>query len=104
MSEPGTGESWVDLPAHIEEPFEVYVNGIPQQAGVDFELRDGALIFPRELVPEVKMSKFQWVLVTVGIGGYKKHDSVDVIYQRDGRRLVASTLPLRTAGTGTDPA
>ncbi len=102
MSEPGSGESWVELPAYVEEPFEVYVNGIAQHAGVDFELRDGALIFPRELVPEVKMSKFQWVLVTVGIGGYKKHDSVDVIYQRDGRRLVASTLPLRPRDTATN--
>lgn len=99
MSEPGTGETWVDLPPYVEEALEVYVNGIAQQAGIDFELRERALVFPRELVPEVKMSKRQWVLVTVGIGGYRKHDSVDVIYQRDGRRLVASGLPLRTAET-----
>ena len=96
---PSSAESYVDLPAHVEVPLEVYVNGIPQEAGVDFELRDRALVFPRELVPEVKMTKFQWVLVTVGIGGYKKHDSVDVIYQHDGRRLVASGLPLRPAET-----
>ena len=50
------------------------------------------------------MSKFQWVLVSIGIGGYKKHDSVDVIYMRDGRRLVASGLPLRSAETGTGSA
>jgi hypothetical protein len=95
MSEPAAGESWVDLPAYVEEPVEVYLNGIPQRAGIDFELRDRALVFPRELVPEVKMSKLQWVLVSIGIGGYKKHDSVDLIYQHDGRRLVASGLPLR---------
>jgi hypothetical protein len=99
---PEPGESWADLPPYVEEPFEVYVNGIPQQEGVDFELRDRALVFPRALVPEVKMSKLQWILVTVGIGAYKKHDSVDVLYQRDGRRLVASTLPVRPAETGTD--
>jgi hypothetical protein len=94
-------ETWVDLPAYVDVPLEVYVNGIPHEAGVDFERRDRALVFPRELVPEVKMSKFQWVLVSVGIGGYKKHDSVDVIYERDGRRLVASGLPLRPAETKT---
>ena len=40
----------------------------------------------------------------VGIGGYKKHDSVDVIYNRDGRRLVASGLPLRSQASVTDSA
>jgi hypothetical protein len=104
MSEPVADESWVELPAHVGEPFEVYVNGIPQQSGADFELRGRVLVFPRELMPEVKMSKLQWALVTVGIGGYRKHDSVDVIYNRDGRRLVASGLPLRAPAAGTDSA
>ena len=85
-------ESWIDLPAYIDTPLEVYVNGIVQQRGVDFELVERALVFPRELVPEVKMSRRQWALVTVGIGNYRKHDSVDVIYEKDGRRLVATGL------------
>ena len=68
------------------------MNGIIQQPGVDFELDERALVFPRQLVPEVKMSRRQWALVTVGIGNYKKHDSVDVIYEKDGRRLVATGL------------
>ena len=101
LTEPPAVETWVELPPYVEEPFEVFVNGIPHQVGVDFELRDRALVFPRELVPEVQMSKLQWVLVGIGIGGYKQHDSVDVIYRRDGRRLVASGLPLRPAATGT---
>ena len=85
-------ESWIDLPAYIDRPLEVYVNGIVQQLGVDFELIERTLAFPRELVPEVKMSRRQWALVTVGIGNYRKHDSVDVIYEKDGRRLVATGL------------
>jgi hypothetical protein len=85
-------ESWIDLPGYVETPLEVYVNGIVQQPGTDFELVERALVFPRELVPEVKMSRRQWALVTVGIGNYRKHDSVDVIYEKDGRRLVATGL------------
>ncbi len=88
-------ESWIDLPAHIERPLEVYVNGIVQQPGVDFQIVERALVFPRELVPEVKMTRVQWALVTVGIGNYNKHDSVDVIYEKDGRRLVATGLRAR---------
>jgi len=88
-------EAWVDLPGYIEEPLEVYLNGIAQTEDVDYRRVDRSLVFQRELVAEVKMSKFQWVLVTIGIGSYKKHDSVDVIYERDGRRVVASGLPAR---------
>jgi hypothetical protein len=96
LNDDSPGASHVELPPYVQEPFEVYLNGIPQQAGVDFDLIGRTLVFPRELVAEVKMSKVQWALVTVGIGSYKKHDSVDVIYQHDGRRLVASGLQART--------
>ncbi|HEX4518873.1 MAG TPA: hypothetical protein VH063_04745 [Gaiellaceae bacterium] len=96
MADSAAAESWIDLPSFVDEPIAVYVNGIEQQVGTDFELRERAIVFPRELVPEVKMKPFQWVLVTVGIGAYKKHDSVDVIYEHGGRRLVASGLPIRT--------
>lgn len=95
VSEGPVPESWIDLPAFVDQPLEVYVNGIVQQAGVDYELVDRALVFPRELVPEVKMSLVQWALVTVGIGSYRKHDSVDVIYEQGGRRLVATGLQPR---------
>ncbi|HWE81173.1 MAG TPA: hypothetical protein VG265_05960 [Gaiellaceae bacterium] len=93
MIEPAAAESWFDLPAEIESPLEVYVNGIPQKPDVDYRLVGKALVFPRPLEPEVKMSKLQWLLVALGVtGSHKKYDSVDVIYERDGRRLVAPGL------------
>jgi hypothetical protein len=88
-------ESWIDLPSYVDRPLEVYLNGIVQERGVDYELVERALVFPREIVPEVKMRPVQWALVTVGIGSYRKHDSVDVIYEREGRRLVATGLQPR---------
>lgn len=95
MNHQPTAETWVDLPAYIDKPLEVYLNGIVQRAGIDYQLVDRALVFPREIAREVKMSKVQWMLVTVGIGSYQKHDSVDVIYERDGRRTVATGLIAR---------
>ena len=93
MSEDQPGETTFDLPGHVERPLEVFVNGIPQHAGVDYELDGRALVFPRALEPEEKMSKLQWVLVALGVtGSHKKHDSVDVVYEQDGRRLVATGL------------
>ena len=92
--EPEAGTSAVELPAFVSEPLEIYVNGIAQQAGEHYELVGRRLVFQRILTPEVKMTKVQWFLVTFGVGAYKKHDSVDVIYEKDGRRLVASGLPI----------
>lgn len=91
-------ETWYDLPAVVEEPFEVFLNGVPQQPGIDYQHVQGALIFPRALKPEPKMSRFQWALGVLGIAGtYTKHDTLDVIYRRNGRRLVASGLKPRQA-------
>jgi hypothetical protein len=93
LSDDQVGKTWFDLPVSVEEPFEVYLNGIPQQRGNDYELVDRALLFPPSLVLEVKMSRFQWFLSAIGIGSYEKHDSVDVIYEGDGRRLVPTLAP-----------
>jgi hypothetical protein len=91
--EQGAETSWFELPPDVEEPFEVYLNAIPQRAGVDFTRVGRALVFPRALKPEVKMSRIQLALATLGIAGtYRKYDSLDVIYHRDGRRLVATGL------------
>jgi hypothetical protein len=96
----GTPEAVIDLPPAVTGPFEVYLNGILQQPGVDYQVDDRTLIFPRPLVSEVKMSKLDWVKVTIGIGAYAKHDSVDIAYRHEGRALVATGLQSRRS----DPA
>lgn len=86
----------VDLPADVTEPFEVYVNGIPQREGSDFERRGGALVFSRALVREGRLGPLRWLSMLLGIAGtYRQNDSVDVVYERGGRRVVATGLPLR---------
>jgi hypothetical protein len=90
-------ETWYDLPPQVQAPFEVYVNGVPQQADVDYRVVDRALVFPRALDPEVKMSRFQVVLATLGIAGtYNKHHTVDVTYQSAGRTQVVTGLRPRS--------
>jgi len=97
-SEPPAEESWFDLPPGVEEPLEVYLNGIAQQAGIDYRRVDRALVFPRALRPAVKMTRFQVLLGTLGIAGtYDKHETLDVVYRADSRRLVATGLKARDA-------
>jgi len=85
----------VRLPADVVRPFEVYVNGVPQEEGSDFRIEGRTLVFDRELKSEGKLGFWRWTSIFVGIAGtYRQNDSVDVVYQRGGRRVVATKLPL----------
>ncbi len=96
VTEPPRRRTRVLLPSDVERPFEVYVNGVPQREGVDYLVRDGTLVFERELVHE-KVGARRWTSMVLGIAGsYGKDDSVDVLYQAGGRSKVAARLPLET--------
>lgn len=84
--------SIVRLPAGVEQPFEVYLNGVPQQEGIDYEARGRELHFPRRLARD-RVSGWRWLVGAFGIGTYRQDDSVDVRYERDGRSRVAQ-LPI----------
>jgi hypothetical protein len=80
--------SIVRLPADVGEPFEVYLNGVPQQAGIDYAKDGRVLRFPRRLARD-RVSGWRWLVGAFGIGTYRQDDSVDVRYERDGRSRVA---------------
>ena len=82
----------VRLPADVERPFEVYLNGVAQREGVDFTVRDGMLVFERPLAKE-KVGIGRWTSMVLGIAGsYGKDDSVDVAYRAGGQNRVAAKL------------
>ncbi|HEU5213476.1 MAG TPA: hypothetical protein VFU10_11955 [Gaiellaceae bacterium] len=84
----------VALPHDAHEPFEVYINGVAQQQGADYVIEDGTLVFNRPLAQEGKLGFWRWLSMLLGIAGtYRKHETVDVIYTRAGRKVVASGLP-----------
>jgi hypothetical protein len=85
----------VRLPADVVRPFQVFVNGVEQQEGSDFRVDGRTLVFDRELKSEGKLGFWRWTSMWVGIAGtYRQNDSVDVAYQRGGKPVVASKLPL----------
>ena len=87
-------QSIVPLPPSVREPFDVYLNGVRQQPGRDFELRDGALVFDRELKKEGKLGFWRWFLGAWGVGTYRQNDSVDVSFERDGRPRLLQGLDI----------
>jgi hypothetical protein len=85
----------VHLPAGAGERFEVFVNGVAQQPGRDFRRDGDSLLFDRSLAHEGRLGFWRWLSMFLGVAGtYRQNDSVDVVYEVNGRRVVASALPL----------
>jgi len=85
-------ESIVPLPSGVRSPFEVYVNGVLQKPMSDYQVRSGALVFPRSLRKD-KISGWRWALGAWGVGTYRQDDSIDVRWTRDdGSQAVAEQL------------
>jgi hypothetical protein len=86
--------SVVKLPADVRPPFEVYLNGVRQEPGIDFRVRGRTLEFERELKKD-RISGWRWALGAWGVGTYRQNDSVDVRYERaDGSAAVAEGLEI----------
>jgi hypothetical protein len=84
----------VELPAGVGDRYEVYVNGVQQQAGRDFDRIGDTLVFRRTLASEGRLGPIRWLSMLLGVAGtYRKHENVDVVYEANGRRTVATLTP-----------
>jgi len=83
----------IELPDHVPPAFEVYVSGVRQVPGRDFDIEGRTLVFDRPLAQEGKLGFWRWASMWLGIAGsYRKHETVDVAYVADGRREVETGL------------
>ena len=84
----------VPLPRGAEPPYRVYVNGVPQRQGHDYELVGRELHFFRPLEKE-KLGMGRWAAMFFGLfGSYGRNDSVNVQYRVRGRETVATGLDI----------
>jgi hypothetical protein len=92
--------SQVELPPQVEGAFEVYLNGVQQRAGVDYEQLGRTLVFRSELEQEGKLGFWRWLSLFLGVAGtYRKNDTVDVVYTLNGRRTVATLQAARASSS-----
>ncbi len=85
----------VPLPRGAEPPYSVWVNGVPQQEGTDFEIEGHELVFARPLAKEGTLGFWRWSAIFLGLfGTYRKNDSVDVQYSLHGTRQLATGLDI----------
>jgi len=81
----------------VREPFQVFVNGVPQRRDADYRVRGRELVFERELVQEGRVAAWRWLVGAFGVGTYRRDDSIDVRYERDGRMALAQGLAVEPA-------
>ena len=86
--------SKVKLPREVRGPYQVYLNGVRQELGVDYSVREGSIVFEKDLRKD-KISGWRWLLGAWGVGTYRQNDSVDVRYDAaDGSPRVAEGLEI----------
>ena len=88
--------SRVPLPPDAQRPFQVFVNGVPQREGLEYEVRGARLVFAERLVPQRKMTLSTYARLMFW-GRYKTEHSVDLVYQSNGAQRVANGLPIEPA-------
>ncbi len=92
-------EKWtVRLPKGVREPYTVFLNGVRQQEGTDYEVHRGVLEFDKPLAKEGQLGLGRWFLGAWGIGTYRKNDTVDVAWEVDGKPRVAHALDIEKPG------
>jgi hypothetical protein len=93
-----SGRWRVPLPRGAEPPYRVFVNGVPQKEGEDYELGEHELLFDKPLEKE-RIGVGRWTAIFLGLwGSYGKNDSVDVQFHRAGRETVATGLDIVPPG------
>ncbi len=85
--------SSVRLPADVGLDYEVYVNGVRQEEGIDYDADGRTLVFSRALRKD-RISGWRWLLGAWGVGTYRQDDTVDVRYELDGEPKVAHALEI----------
>jgi hypothetical protein len=94
----------VPLPAGAEPPYRVFVNGVPQEKGKDYEVVGRELVFDRPLAKEGRLGFWRWLSMFIGlVGTYRKNDSVDVHYRQGGRERVAVYLDIIPPDASREP-
>jgi hypothetical protein len=84
----------VPLPKGAEPPIRVFVNGVPQEQGRDYDLVGHELHFDKPLEKE-RLGMGRWTAMFFGLwGSYGKNDSVDVQYRVGSRETVATGLEI----------
>ena len=84
----------VPLPGGAEPPYTVFINGIEQKAGEDYNIEGRELHFTRPLIKE-EIGLSRWLAMYLGLfGTYRKDEKIDLQFHRDGKVELVPDLPI----------
>jgi hypothetical protein len=84
----------VKLPRGAQPPFTVFINGVAQDEGEDYSIEAGEIVFSPPIVKE-KIGTSRWLAMYLGLWGtYRKNETVDLEFRRNGKVELLSDLPL----------
>jgi hypothetical protein len=93
----------VRMPAGAEAPYTVFINGVEQKPGADYEIEGGTIHFTRPIIKE-EIGISRWLAMYLGLfGTYRKDEKVDLQFHRAGKIELVPDLPLipyEDEGTG----
>lgn len=83
----------IELPPHVPDEFEVYIGGVRQTRGADYDVYGRTIVFERAIAQEGRLGFWRWTSMWLGVAGtYRKHETVDLVYEFGGRRQVETDL------------
>ena len=88
----------VDLPAYVAEPFEIFVNGVLQAEGTDYEVVGSSLLFSRSLEREGQLGFWRWAVLFLGRSPdlpEARHDRRRLHTERPAERCEPRAGPVR---------
>jgi hypothetical protein len=85
----------VRLPRGAERPIKVFINGVEQQQGTDYEIRGREIVFSEPIVKEGKLGAGRWLAMAIGLfGSYGRNETVDVEYRSGGEVKLVSDVKI----------
>ena len=73
------------IPNGAEPPLTVFINGVEQKEGVDYELEGNEVGFVAPIIKE-EIGTGRWLAMYLGLfGTYRKDEKVDLQFTRDGK-------------------
>jgi hypothetical protein len=94
----------VKLPRGAGEPIAVYINGVEQERGRDYVVRDGQIVFNEPIYKEnlKRLSPLRKLALGFGVvGNYERNEAVDVEFQLAGKRVLRSDVPIESSSPGS---
>ena len=82
----------VKTPAGAQPPYVVYINGVEQREGLDYNIEGRELHFTRPIVKE-RVGAGRWLAMYLGLfGTYRKDETIDLQFSRNGKVELLSDL------------